>query len=72
MKTYLWFGLVLMTAITVLAQTNTVPIPGATDAVPNVELSKLLLFVVGAVMGAASIGVREVGHQIAKCNVSPA
>jgi hypothetical protein len=113
MKTYLWFGLVLLTALPCLSQTNGVPIPGATDAVPNVELSKLLLavivpavvalgrtlvtkipkpaipviaialgaladyagsllgawhgsFVVGAVMGAAGIGLREVGHNFLK------
>jgi hypothetical protein len=118
MKT-LSFGLVFMTAFTVLAQyhTNTVPIPGATDAVPNAELSKLLLavivpaivaagkrlvklpkpaipviaialgaaadyagallgvwhgsFVVGAVMGSAAIGVREVGNQLMKWNAPP-
>jgi len=121
MNKTLWsFALVLLTAVTVLAQTtNTVPvIPGATDAVPNVELTKLLLavivpsivalgksllpklpkpsipviaialgaladyggallgawqgsFVVGAVLGAAGVGVRQVGHEFLKWGSPP-
>lgn len=105
--------LVCLTALTFTAigQTNApVPIPGATDAVPDVALSKLLLavivpvvvmlgktlvklpkasipviaialgaladyigallgawqgaWIVGAVLGAAGIGVRQVGHEL--------
>lgn len=105
--------LVCLTALTftTLGQTNApVPIPGATDAVPNVELSKLLLavvvpvvvmlgktlvklpkasipviaialgaladyigallgvwqraWIVGAVLGSAGIGLRQVGHEL--------
>lgn len=105
--------LVCLTALTftTLGQTNApVPIPGATDAVPDVALSKLLLaiivpvvvmigktlvklpkasipviaialgaaadyigallgawqgaWIVGAVLGAAGIGVRQVGHEL--------
>lgn len=105
--------LVCLTALTIttLGQTNApVPIPGATDAVPDVALSKLLLavivpvvvmlgktlvklpkasipviaialgaaadyigallgvwqgaWIVGAVLGAAGIGVRQVGHEL--------
>lgn len=105
--------LVCLTALTIttLGQTNApVPIPGATDAVPDVALSKLLLavivpvvvmlgktlvklpkasipviaialgaaadyigallgawqgsWIVGAVLGSAGVGLRQVGHEL--------
>jgi len=119
------FVLVILTSITVtvfsqVIMTNTVPvpIPGATNAVPDVELSKLLIsvivpglvwfgkwllprlakpaipilaivlgagadyagsllgawqgsFVIGAVLGSAAIGLREVGHQFVLWNSPP-
>jgi hypothetical protein len=120
MKTTARFVVVLslMAALTVLAQTNSVPIPGATNAVPNAELSKLLLavivpvvvalaklvlpklpsvslpilavalgagadyvgallgawqgsFVVGAVLGSAGVGLREVADQLKQKCLGP-
>lgn len=47
MKITAWMLLFLFTALTALAQTNSVPaLPGATDVNPDIELSKLLLAVI--------------------------
>lgn len=56
-----WFiGLVLLTAlltITALAATNTIALPGATDAVPTVELGKLLIAVIVPLIVAGAKGI---------------
>lgn len=56
-----WFlGLVLLTALstlTLIAQTNTTGLPGATNAVPAVELGKLLIAVIVPLIVGAAKGI---------------
>lgn len=67
-----WFlGLVLLTALstlTLIAQTNTTALPGATDAVPAVELGKLLIAVIVPLIVA---GARAVAPKIPKAMLPP-
>ena len=55
-------------ALTAVAQTNSVPIPGATDAIPNAELAKLLVAVIVPIVVA---GVKFVVPKLPRASIPP-